>query len=67
MKTMTYGLKFALDRAVALSKRITEQLGISPARFDVLHALHDATERVAPRQRWFSERLGISALSLIHI
>ncbi len=61
MQTVTYGLKLAIDHAVAFGKRLTDAFGLTPARFDLLHVLHAAAEKTAPRQRWFCEKLGLSA------
>lgn len=61
MQTVTYGFKLAIDQAVAFGKRLTDAFGLTPARFDVLHVLHAAVEKTAPRQKWFCEKLGLSA------
>jgi DNA-binding MarR family transcriptional regulator len=61
MNVVSHGLKFAIDSAVAFGARVTESFGLSPAHFDVLHALHGAPDQSAPRQRWFCEKLSVTA------
>ena len=61
MDVVMFSLKRAFHKSIEAGLRLTEEFGLTPARFDLMTALHRRQPNGWARQCWLKEYLGVSA------